>query len=73
MACEDGPGSCTEVLNSLPLYWADRLDKLPKVDFLLLHFTGESPEETAEQLCRHRNGGPPPDSFTRGLYRQGVR
>ncbi len=73
VACEDGPGSCTEVLNSLPQYWADRLDKLPKVDFLLLHFTGESPEETAEQLCRHRNGGPPPDSFTRGLYRQGVR
>ena len=72
VTCEDGPGSCTEVLNSLPLYWADQLDKLPEVDFLLLHFTGESPEEAAELLCRHRGGGPPPDGFTRGLYRRGV-
>ena len=70
--CEDGPGSCAELLNSRPLYWADRLDELPPADFLLLHFTTETPEEASALLRRHREGSPPPDSFTRGLYRRGV-
>lgn len=66
------PGGCSEVLNSTPLYLADRLAELPAVDFLLLHFTGETPEEAAEVLREYRGGGPPRENITRGLYRRGV-
>ena len=65
-------GGCTEVLNADVLYWADRLEELPALDFRLLHFTTESPEETAAVLRAYRDGGPPPAAFTRGLYRRGV-
>ena len=74
VACEGGRGeaACAELLNSTPLYLADRLDKLPPLDFLLLHFTDESPERAAAVIREYRDGGEPPASFTRGLYRRGV-
>lgn len=75
-------GGCTELLNSVPLYLADQPDTLPPVDFLYLHFTAESPEETADLLRQHRRGtnsapdkitrGTAPEKITRGLYRRGV-
>ncbi len=69
LACFDGGA---EMLNAVPLYLADRLDSLPPVDFLLLHFTGESPEETAAILQDYREGAAvPPASYTRGLYFRG--
>lgn len=74
VACEGGPGAhgCAELLNSTPLYLADRLDELPRLDFLLLHFTDETPEQAASVLRDYREGGTPPPTFTRGLYRRGV-
>ena len=73
-AREDGGGeaACAELLNSTPLYLADRLDELPPLDFLLLHFTDETPEQAAAVIREYREGGEPPASFTRGLYRRGV-
>ena len=61
-----------EVLNSAPLWWADKLDELPPLDFRLLHFTDESPETVASVLHTYRHGGPNPKQITRGLYRRGV-
>ena len=66
------PGGCSELLNSVPLYLADRLRELPSLDFLLLHFTDETPERVAAVLREYRTGGVPPAAFTRGLTRRGV-
>lgn len=65
-------GGCVEVLNADPLYWADRLDDVPRSDFWLLSFTDETPEEAAEITRAYRTGGKKRDSITRGLYRRGV-
>jgi putative protease len=65
-------GECSELLNAVPLYWADKRGELPKVDFLYLHFTNESPARVARVLAEYRRGGTPPKEFTRGLYKRGV-
>ena len=65
-------GGCAELLNAARLYWADKLDALPRVDFLLLHFTDETPEQAAAVLRDYRRGGTAPPGITRGLYRRGV-
>lgn len=61
-----------ELLNSAPLYWADRLSELPRLDFWLLHFTGETAGEAAAMAGFYRHGGPPREGITRGMYRRGV-
>lgn len=65
-------GGCSELLNAVPLYLADRLSDLPKTAFLYVHFTDETPGRVADVLCEYRNGGTPPSGFTRGLYKRGV-
>lgn len=65
-------GGCAELLNSAPLYWADKREEIPPLDFWLLHFTVETAEETAGILLRYRQGGEAPTPFTRGLCRRGV-
>ena len=66
-------GGCSELLNSVPLYLADRLDTLREFGFLYLHFTDETPERVRDVLEEYRKGGNPPAAFTRGLYDKGVR
>ena len=68
----DRPGGCVELLNGDCLFWADRLNELPPLDFWLLHFTGEDAGEVRETLRAYRSGGRPPERLTRGLYRRGV-
>ncbi|MFR1434530.1 MAG: peptidase U32 family protein [Acutalibacteraceae bacterium] len=68
----DRPGGCVELLNGDRLFWADRLEELPSLDFWLLHFTGEDEREVREILRAYRRGGRPPERLTRGLYRRGV-
>ncbi len=65
-------GGCSELLNAVPLYLADRLTELPKTAFRYLHFTDETPARVAEVLREYRDGGTPPPQFTRGLYKRGV-
>lgn len=65
-------GGCSELLNAVPLYLADRLQELPHLAFSYLHFTDETPERVAEVLREYREGGVPPKPFTRGLYKRGV-
>lgn len=66
------PISCrmgvSELYNSRPLYLADRLRELPKVDFTLLYFTSEAPGEVSSVLQAYREGLPSSVEFTRGLY-----
>ncbi len=65
-------GGCAELLNAVPLYWADRLDEVPAVDFYLLHFTVETPDECGKTVIAYRDGGKAAGDITRGLYRRGV-
>ena len=71
VVCENG---YSQVLNSRPIYMADRLDETDFVDFNLLWFTDESAEECADVMQKYISRKPAPDvkDFTRGLYYRGV-
>ena len=64
-------GSCSEVLNSLPLELSDMLASFRSLDFGVLRFTTESEEEQAAILRRYLAGGAPEGEYTRGLSRRG--
>ena len=68
--CEAG---CSQIFNSVPLYWGDRLAELPPVDFRLYRFTVETATETAAVVEAYRTGAKAPAAITRGLYRRGVQ
>lgn len=65
-------GICSEILNSRPIYMADRLKEIKNVDFLLLYFTNESKEETQKIINEYKNSHKPDGEFTRGLLYRGV-
>lgn len=67
--CKNG---CSFVLNSRPLWLADKLNDIRNVDYGLLWFTDESKEECACVISDYRRGGAPQGEFTRGLYYKGV-
>lgn len=69
VTCTDG---CSELLNSRPIYLADRLSKIQNIDFLLLYFTHETPEQCAEIVSRYQSGAAPGGPYTRGLYFRGI-
>jgi len=71
VVCENG---YSQVLNSRPIYMADRLNETSFVDFNLLWFTDESAEECAKVMDMYMSSAPAPDTkdFTRGLYYRGV-
>lgn len=69
-------GACSEVLNSVPLDLSDRMPEVKNVDFGLLRFSTESPEDAGRILEAYRSGKRIPaaaeeNSFTRGLYYRG--
>lgn len=65
------PYPCVEILNSVPVYMADRLQEV-KTDFAHFYFTGESREEIRKIVSLYQEGGQAPFAFTRGLYYRGV-
>lgn len=66
-------GACSEVLNSVPLYMADRMQEVHGMDFGVLRFTTESREEAAQILSAYRmNQKAKEGAYTRGLYYKGV-
>ena len=69
--CENG---YSQVLNSRPIYMADRLKETDFADFNLLWFTNESAEECKAVMQQYTDGAPAPakEEFTRGLYYRGV-
>lgn len=67
-------GACSEVLNSVPLWMADRLNEVKNMDFGVLRFTTETKDEQQRVLMAYLHGNtasPAPGSFTRGLYYKG--
>jgi len=64
---------CSEVLNSQPIYMADRLDEIENVDFLTLYFTREKKEIAEAILDAYRKGKAVKGDYTRGLYYRGAQ
>ena len=59
----------SELLNSVPLYLADRVNELSGFDFITLWFNAETAEQCADiALCYKNAERKTPDEFTRGLY-----
>lgn len=64
----------SELLNSVPIYLADKLDETNGLDFLLLFFTDESPEQIRSIVTAYKRGSrKPPAEYTRGLYYRTVK
>lgn len=63
---------CSEVLNSQPIYMADRLTEIKNVDFLTLYFTREKKEIAEAILDAYRKGKAVRGDYTRGLYYRGA-
>lgn len=68
-------GGRTRLYNSHILWWADRLQELTDTGaaWLRLAFLEEDAGQCAAVLRGYQAGEAPPENFTRGLYRRGVR
>lgn len=67
--CRNG---CSEVLNSKPIWLADRKDEMLGLDFEVLYFTDETPERVDSVIAAFENLIKPDCEYTRGLYYRGV-
>ena len=65
-------GTCTEVLNSVPLDLSDRKRELVGVDFEVLRFSVENSVENGENLQLFNSEKCRKGLYTRGLYYRGV-
>ena len=65
-------GACTEILNSVPLMMSDRHHELRGIDFEVLRFSTETPQQRLEMLRLYREHKAPETGFTRGLYYRGT-
>ncbi len=68
----DCSSGMSEILNSRPVYMADRLNEIKNVDFILLYFTDESKQQAQNIIKQYISGGKPQGEFTRGLLYRGV-
>lgn len=65
------PYPCVELLNSVVLYMADRMDEI-KTDFIHFYFTDESVSDVEKIISLYQNGKKADFDYTRGLYYRGV-
>ena len=65
-------GSCSEILNSVPLYMADRLGEVRNQDFGVLRFTTETKKESENIINMYLTCSSPEREHTRGLYYRGI-
>ena len=66
-------GSYTELLNSVPVWMADKLHELHGCGYILIDFTDEAPAEVIRISYAYRNGADyKPEAFTRGLLYRGI-
>ncbi len=62
----------SEILNSRPIYMADRLHEIPYCDILFFNFTTETKQEVNNMMNAYYNEEKPQGEFTRGLLYRGV-
>ena len=67
--CKNG---ASFILNSRPLWIADKKNELKSLDYGLIYFTNESKEECQKIISEVKSGSNPPEEFTRGMYFKGV-
>ena len=70
VVCDEHGAS--EILNSRPIYLADKQDDFKNLDFVLLYFTKEKKETISRILSDYSENNEPKGEFTRGLYYRGV-
>ena len=58
----------SELLNSVPLWLADKQSLFSSVDFQILYFTNETKDELCKIISDYKNGKCCSDKYTRGLY-----
>lgn len=72
----DFPVRCSfgysEILNSRPVFMADRLSEIKNNDFIFMNFTTETKAEAEEILTAYYNETGPHGEFTRGLMYRGA-
>lgn len=69
VVCNNG---FSEILNSRPIYMAERIKELENLDFMILYFTKESTKECFNIIKKYQTGEKYDGEFTRGLYYRGV-
>lgn len=62
----------SELLNSVPVWLADRREELKAVDFTVLYFTSESAKRVNEVINAYKNGLTADTEYTRGLFYRGT-
>ncbi|MBQ4119896.1 MAG: U32 family peptidase [Clostridia bacterium] len=62
----------SELLNSVPIWLADRQKELYGIDFQVLFFTNETREDVEKVISAYKSGKPCDNNFTRGLYYKGT-
>ena len=62
----------SEMLNSVPIWLADKQTELTHLDFLTLYFTNETDERVEQVINAYKNGLPSDTKHTRGLYYRGT-
>ena len=67
--CKNG---ASFILNSRPLWVADKKNELRNLDYGLVYFTNENKSECENILAEVRKSANPPAEFTRGMYFKGV-
>ena len=62
----------SELLNSVPIWMADKRKDTEKFDFSILYFTKESPDRVKEVIEAYKKSLAPDTPHTRGLYYRGT-
>ncbi len=62
----------SEILNSRPIFMADRMDEIPDCDIMFFNFTTENKDDIARVITAYENEEKPTGEFTRGLLYRGV-
>ena len=71
VVCANRNGA-SEVLNSMPIYLADKQSDFDTLDFIILYFTKENSKRISHILKDYSDRSEPKGEFTRGLYYRGV-
>ena len=62
----------SELLNSTPIYLADKQDDLQNLDYQILYFTIESAKEVDQIIKDYHDSAESKKTYTRGLYYRSV-
>jgi putative protease len=67
--CKNG---ASFIINSRPIWMADKKSEMRNLDFSLLYFTNEEKSECERVIAAYNNNEKPEGEFTRGLYFKNV-